>query len=72
MKVKNNTENQGTWAGQQIEAGAYYTIQSNIERLTWQNNDQVIVDIANGNLIMNDEFQDIVNPALGLQYLLGS
>lgn len=71
MKVKNNTAQEGTWAGQIIGAGQYYTIVSSIERLSWQNNNEVVVDIANGNLIMNDEFTDLTNPAEGLQYLLG-
>jgi len=71
MKVKNASGSSGVWAGQTINNGSYHTIATNIELLSWQNSGQVILDVANGKLIMNDEFSDLTDPSTGLQYLLG-
>lgn len=71
MRIKNNTQNTDVWAGQTIEAGAYYTIPAS-ELSAWQVNSQVLTDIGSGNLVMNNDTSDITIVADALAYLLGT
>lgn len=67
-RVKNAKQAADSWTGQQIEPGEYYTIES-FELGRWQNDAKVIVDIALGNLIMNDGTSDITDAAAALRFL---
>ena len=71
MRIKNNTQNSGVWAGQTIEAATYYTIPAS-ELSAWQINSQVLTEIGSGNLVMNNDSQDITIVADALAYLLGT
>lgn len=70
MKIKNNTASSGIWCGHTIAAGAYYTIPTRSELLSWQETAVVLEDVVSGDLIVNDDFDDIASPSEGLAYLL--
>jgi hypothetical protein len=69
MKVKNNTLETGTWAGQEIEPGAYYEIQTS-ESQTWAQNAAVLASVLTSELVVNDG-SDISDPVTGLNTLVG-
>jgi hypothetical protein len=68
IQVKNNKVDVDTWCGMMIEPGAYYEIQS-IELSRWQNNSQVLTDIASGDLIVNNGTADITDMATAINFL---
>ena len=68
VQVKNNKVDVDTWCGMQIEPSAYYEIQS-IELSRWQNNSQVLIDIASGDLIVNNGTADITDVAIAINFL---
>jgi len=70
VKIKNNTLVDATWVGQTISAGQYYTLAEN-EITDWQSNSTVFIDVGNGNLIVNDGVDDIIDPTAGWSILLG-
>lgn len=70
MKVKNNTANAKSWAGQEIQPGEYYTISIG-ELAAWQKDDSVLSDIATTSLVVNDGTSDL-NAATGIKFLIGS
>jgi hypothetical protein len=67
-KIKNNKINADTWCGMEIQPNIYYEIQST-ELSLWQNNSKVLVDIACGDLVVNDGVNDIVDVALAINYI---
>lgn len=70
VRIKNNTGSSGTWVGQTILSQEYFTIPDQyIER--WETDTQVFSDVAQGNLIINNNEHDFINPIEGWEYLEG-
>lgn len=69
MKIKNNTGSVGTWTGQQIQSGEYYLMEAG-EINKWASDSTVLSDISNGNLILNDGVEDILDVATAVQALM--
>lgn len=67
-RIKNNTQNSGTWCGQEIASGAYYTIPA-AEYERWGNDDAVLQDIANADLLVNDGAVDFTSVSLAINFL---
>ena len=70
VKIKNTSGAEGTWNGQTIDDGAYYSIPA-AERNEWIDDSDVFADVASGNLTMNDGVNDILEPAEGWKILTG-
>lgn len=70
VKLKNDTADDAVWVGQTILMGAYYTLNES-EISIWQTNSTVFADVGNGNLIVNDGTDDIIDPTIGWSWLLG-
>ena len=69
MLIKNNSGSLIVRCGQPIADQAYYDIQA-VEAYRWQQDEQVIADIALGVLVVNDGFNDL--PLVdGLNFLRG-
>jgi hypothetical protein len=71
MKIKNTKQAADTWAGQQIQPNTYYTIESS-ELFRWQTDSKVLTDLGSGDLVINNETQDITVVAEAIAYLLGT
>ena len=69
MKVKNTKETADTWVGMMIEPNAYYTIDP-IELSRWQTDSKVLTDLGSGDLVFNDDIQDILDPGTAINLLL--
>jgi len=69
VKVK-NTGADGTWQGQLILSGEYYTVtDSEIE--FWRSNATVFADVGNGRLLVNDGSDDFTEAPQGWEWFLG-
>lgn len=67
-KIKNNTGSTKIWRGQEVAAGAYYTIQEHEYDLLIFDAD-LQADITSGDAIFNDGTQDYTDAAEGLDLL---
>jgi hypothetical protein len=72
VKVKNNTGTAGTWAGQTIGAGQYYTLDTS-EYNVWNTDANVMVSVGNGTLVVNKgaDNTDDMDPIIGWNWLKG-
>jgi hypothetical protein len=73
-KIKNASGADGTWVGQLITDGSYYTIQE-IELGQWRADDEVFTSIGAGDLIVNsgtDVTDDITDVISGWSWLIGN
>lgn len=70
MKVKNEKASSDTWCGQEIAAGAEYTLQSS-EISTWQDSDKVMTDLSSGDLTISDGVSWKAAGSEAIQFLLG-
>jgi hypothetical protein len=68
IQVKNNKAESDTWAGMQINPTEYYEIQKT-ELQKWQNDTKVLVDVASGDLIINNGTDDILDVAAAINHL---
>lgn len=59
-KIKNADTVLHTWAGQDIQPGEYYSIQP-LEENSWANNSDLLASIANGQAVVNDGSNDIID-----------
>lgn len=57
-KIKNTSGGPKTWRGQEIADGAYYTIQSEEEKL-WMEDTTLLADITGGDAVVNDGTSDL-------------
>lgn len=67
-KIKNADTVTHTWVGQEILAGAYYTIQATQEN-KWANDDVLLTAIGDGLALVNDGTNDISGIANQINYL---
>lgn len=71
LYIKNADTQSHTWTGQIITAGSYYEIEA-LEQVRWSEDNQVLVDLANGILIVatsNDGNNDITDVNQAINYL---
>lgn len=69
VKVK-NTGADGTWVGQFITAGTYYTLEDSETQL-WSESENVFADVGTGRLVINDGTADFTTTTEGWDWLLG-
>lgn len=68
IKVKNTTASSDIWCGMTIAPSDYYELQSS-EVSKWQNDSKVLIDVASGNLIVNNGTNDVLDVALAINHL---
>jgi hypothetical protein len=68
IQIKNNKISVDTWCGMEIQPASYYELQI-LELNKWQNDSKVLVDIAAGDLIVNNGTSDIIDVALAINFL---
>lgn len=68
IKVKNNKETTDTWSGMMIDSDTYYTLEQS-EYNKWQNDSKVLIDIATGDLVVNNGTDDILDIANAINHL---
>lgn len=70
IRFKNNTQAARSWAGQEIQAGEYYTLEVG-EEAVWSKNSSVLVSITDAELILNDGTRDVASVPDALKILFG-
>jgi len=69
IKIKNATVSDGTWLGQTIAAGEYYTLKHK-KYASWRDSDVVFDEIGTGNLVVNNGTDDL-SATEGWAWLIG-
>jgi len=70
IKIKNNTAADQAWTGVTIVAGGYYNIPAT-DMTEWVGDDDVFKDIGNGNLVVNNGTDDIMDSVTAWNWMLG-
>jgi hypothetical protein len=68
IRVKNTKSEADTWCGMNIEPSVYYEIEA-LELFRWQNDSKVLLDVATGNLLVNNGTADLLDISAAINYL---